>query len=138
MGVSTAWLFIPHCQQSIANMTLTSHFVRRGMEAAHGMHKHGMMAGSGSDDGSHGKPGDGHPLQIPPVAALVFFLSGLLAIIIMFCIAYTYGHLKLMVKVALIVMACWLLFTMLLVAEAHLLFGDKLGDMMKAMHGMGH
>ena len=67
-------------------MTLTSHFVRRGMEAAHGMHKHGMMAGSGSDDGSHGKPGDGHPLQIPPVAALVFFLSGLLAIIIMFCV----------------------------------------------------
>ncbi|KAK5467083.1 hypothetical protein LTS15_000053 [Exophiala xenobiotica] len=71
-------------------MTLTSHFVRRGMEAAHGMHKHGMMAGSGSesDDGSNG-----HPPQISPVAALVFFLSGLLAIIIMFCIAYTYGHL---------------------------------------------
>jgi hypothetical protein len=64
-------------------MTLTSHFVRRGMEAAHGMHKHGMIAGSGSesDDGSHV-----HPPQIPPVAALVFFLSGLLAIIIMFSV----------------------------------------------------
>jgi hypothetical protein len=43
--------------------------------------------------------------------------------------------LKLMVKVALIVMAFWLLCTMTLVAEAHLLFGDKLGEMMKAMHG---
>lgn len=45
---------------------------------------------------------------------------------------------KLMVKVALIVMAFWLLVTVLLVAEAHILFGDKLGEMMKAMHGMGH
>lgn len=42
---------------------------------------------------------------------------------------------KLIVKVAVIVMAFWLFFTMVLVAEAHILFGDKLGEMMKAMHG---
>ncbi|KAI1628287.1 hypothetical protein EDD37DRAFT_302949 [Exophiala viscosa] len=44
--------------------------------------------------------------------------------------------LKLMVKVALIVMAFWLAFTMVLVAEAHLIFGDKLGEMMKTVHGI--
>lgn len=44
--------------------------------------------------------------------------------------------LKLMVKVALIGMACWFLFTMILVAEAHIMFGDKLGEMMKTVHGI--
>jgi len=44
--------------------------------------------------------------------------------------------LKLMLKVAAIVMAFWLLCTMTLVAEAHLLFGDKLGEMMRTMHGV--
>lgn len=43
---------------------------------------------------------------------------------------------KLMIKVALIMMAIWVLFTIVLVAEAHLLFGDKLGEMMKAIHGV--
>ena len=43
---------------------------------------------------------------------------------------------KLMIKVALIVMACWILFTIVLVAEAHIMFGDRLGDMMKTMHGI--
>ncbi|KIW19504.1 hypothetical protein PV08_00076 [Exophiala spinifera] len=43
---------------------------------------------------------------------------------------------KLMIKVAVIVMALWLFFTMILVAEAHLLFGDKLGEMMRAIHGV--
>ncbi|KIW66287.1 hypothetical protein PV04_08484 [Phialophora macrospora] len=43
---------------------------------------------------------------------------------------------KLMIKVVLIFMACWLLVTIVLVAEAHLLFGDSLGHMMKTMHGI--
>lgn len=44
--------------------------------------------------------------------------------------------LKLMLKVVLIFMACWLLVTIVLVAEAHILFGDSLGHMMKTMHGI--
>lgn len=43
---------------------------------------------------------------------------------------------KLMIKVALIMMAVWVLFTIVLVAEAHLLFGDSLGEMMKTIHGV--
>jgi hypothetical protein len=44
--------------------------------------------------------------------------------------------LKLMVKVALIMMACWILFTTIMVAEAHIIFGDQLGEVMKTMHGI--
>lgn len=44
---------------------------------------------------------------------------------------------RLMVKVALISIACWALFTIVLVAEAHLLFGDSLGEVMKTIHGIG-
>ncbi|KIW23967.1 uncharacterized protein PV07_09709 [Cladophialophora immunda] len=44
--------------------------------------------------------------------------------------------LRLMAKVTLIFLACWLLFTIVLVAEAHILFGDKLGEMMKTVHGI--
>lgn len=43
---------------------------------------------------------------------------------------------KLMMKVSLIIMACWILFTIVMVAEAHILFGDQLGEMMKTMHGI--
>jgi tetrahydromethanopterin S-methyltransferase subunit F len=43
---------------------------------------------------------------------------------------------KLMAKVALVAISCWVLFTIVMVAEAHLLFGDSLGDMMKTMHGI--
>jgi len=43
---------------------------------------------------------------------------------------------RLMLKVTLIVIACWIFFTLVLVAEAHLLFGDSLGEVMKALHGM--
>ncbi|KIX99606.1 uncharacterized protein Z520_04239 [Fonsecaea multimorphosa CBS 102226] len=48
--------------------------------------------------------------------------------------------LRLMAKVTLIFLACWLLFTIILVAEAHILFGDKLGEVMKTVHGItrGH
>jgi hypothetical protein len=41
-----------------------------------------------------------------------------------------------MAKVALVAISCWVLFTIVMVAEAHLLFGDSLGDMMKTMHGI--
>lgn len=44
---------------------------------------------------------------------------------------------RLMIKVALISIACWALFTLVLVAEAHLLFGDSLGEVMKTVHGIG-
>ncbi|EHY58896.1 hypothetical protein ABEF95_006215 [Exophiala dermatitidis] len=43
---------------------------------------------------------------------------------------------KLMVKVSLILMGCWIGFTVVMVAEAHILFGDQLGDLMKTMHGI--
>lgn len=44
--------------------------------------------------------------------------------------------LKLMLKVVLVFMATWFLATIFMVAEAHLLFGDSLGNMMKTMHGI--
>ena len=44
--------------------------------------------------------------------------------------------LKLMVKVTLIFISCWLLVTIVLVAEAHILFGDNLGELLKSMHGV--
>ncbi|OAP56548.1 hypothetical protein AYL99_09727 [Fonsecaea erecta] len=44
--------------------------------------------------------------------------------------------LRLMAKVTLIFLACWLLFTIVLVAEAHILFGDKLGEVMRTVHGI--
>lgn len=44
--------------------------------------------------------------------------------------------LKLVVKVSIIMMTCWLLFTIVLVAEAHILLGDKLGEFMKSVHGI--
>lgn len=61
-------------------MTLTTHFVRRGMEAAH--HMHGMM----SSDPDDSQPGDGRSPQVNPVAALIFFLTGLLFMILLFSV----------------------------------------------------
>lgn len=45
---------------------------------------------------------------------------------------------RLMVKVALIAVSCWMLVIVVMVAEAHLLFGDSLGEVMKALHGATH
>ena len=44
--------------------------------------------------------------------------------------------LKLMIKVVFIFMASWILVSIVLVTEAHLLFGDSLGHVMKSMHGV--
>ncbi|EXJ80618.1 hypothetical protein A1O3_06902 [Capronia epimyces CBS 606.96] len=44
--------------------------------------------------------------------------------------------LKLMMKVVLLMMAAWILFTTVLVAEAHIMFGDQLGGIMKGIHGV--
>jgi len=44
--------------------------------------------------------------------------------------------LKLMVKVTLIFIGCWLFVTIVMITEAHLLFGDNLGNMMKTIHGV--
>jgi hypothetical protein len=43
--------------------------------------------------------------------------------------------LKLVVKVFAIIVAVWLSFSMVLIAEAHLLLGDQLGEIMKAIGG---
>ena len=43
--------------------------------------------------------------------------------------------LKLVVKVFSMIVAVWLLFSMVLVAEAHLLLGEQLGEIMKAIGG---
>jgi len=43
---------------------------------------------------------------------------------------------KLIAKVVTIFIAVWLLFTLVVVIEAHVLFGDNLGKMMKAVHGV--
>jgi len=42
---------------------------------------------------------------------------------------------RLMAKVAVIAISCWILATVVLVAEAHLLFGDSLPKVMKSLHG---
>ena len=44
--------------------------------------------------------------------------------------------LKLMVKVVFIFMASWVFVTIVLIAEAHILFGDSLGHVMKGVHGI--
>ena len=46
--------------------------------------------------------------------------------------------LKLVVKVFAIIVTVWLLFCMVLVVEGHLLFGDKLAEIIKAIGGKGH
>jgi hypothetical protein len=46
--------------------------------------------------------------------------------------------LKLVVKVFAIILTVWLLFCMVLVVEGHLLFGDKLAEIIKAVGGKGH
>ncbi|KIX03536.1 uncharacterized protein Z518_07089 [Rhinocladiella mackenziei CBS 650.93] len=69
-------------------MTLTTHLVRRGMDAVHNVH--GMMSDL---DGSHGHPGKDKPTKVPLGAVLTFFLTGLMFIVFLFCISYTYGHL---------------------------------------------
>jgi len=46
--------------------------------------------------------------------------------------------LKLVIKVFAILVAVWLSFSMVLIAEAHLLFGDQLGEIMKAIGGKRH
>lgn len=46
--------------------------------------------------------------------------------------------LKLVVKVFAIIVAVWLSFSMVLIAEAHLLLGDQLGEAMKAIGGKRH
>lgn len=46
--------------------------------------------------------------------------------------------LRLMLKVAGLVMAVWTLFTVVAVLEAHLLFGESFGGMMKGMHKLSH
>ena len=45
---------------------------------------------------------------------------------------------KLVVKVFAMIVTVWLLFCMVLVVEGHLLFGDKLGDIIKAIGGESH
>ncbi|KEF60500.1 uncharacterized protein A1O9_02061 [Exophiala aquamarina CBS 119918] len=63
-------------------MSLSQNLVRRGLDAAHGMH--GMM--SGSDQG------DKKPVHVSPIAALIFFLTALSMVALVFSIGYTYGH----------------------------------------------
>jgi hypothetical protein len=46
--------------------------------------------------------------------------------------------LKLVVKVFAIIVAVWLSFSMVLIAEAHLLVGDQLGEIIKAIGGKRH
>lgn len=46
--------------------------------------------------------------------------------------------LRTVIKVAGIIMACWLLFTVVTLTEAHLLFGPAFGEMMKSMHGIAN
>lgn len=60
-------------------MTLSTHLLRRGIEAAHGMH--GMM--SAKDEG-HGQPGDDHPGHVPALAALIFFVTAMSFIALLF------------------------------------------------------
>jgi len=44
--------------------------------------------------------------------------------------------LKLVAKVTAIILAVWVLFISVMVAEAHIMLGDKLSDVMKAIHGV--
>jgi len=46
--------------------------------------------------------------------------------------------LRTVVKVAAIVMSTWILFTIVAMLEAHLLFGPAFGEMMKSMHGVAN
>jgi hypothetical protein len=46
--------------------------------------------------------------------------------------------LKLVIKVFAIIVAVWLSFSMVLIAEAHLLLGDQLGEIMKAIGDKRH
>ncbi|EXJ90206.1 hypothetical protein A1O1_03305 [Capronia coronata CBS 617.96] len=69
-------------------MTLTTHILRRGLEAAHGIH--GAM--SDADQGDDGHSGGEAPSRVSPWAALLFFLTAVILMAALFCIAYTYGH----------------------------------------------
>jgi len=60
-------------------MTLSSHIVRRGIEAAHGL--------VSKSDGEQGKPGGDESPQIPAGAALIFILTGMLFLALMFCVS---------------------------------------------------
>lgn len=44
--------------------------------------------------------------------------------------------LRTVVKVAAVVMATWILFSFIIMAEAHILLGPAFGDIMKGMHGV--
>lgn len=46
--------------------------------------------------------------------------------------------LRTVIKVAAIVIATWFLFSAVLLIEAHALFGDSFGEMMKSMHGIAN
>ncbi|EXJ57635.1 hypothetical protein A1O7_07984 [Cladophialophora yegresii CBS 114405] len=65
-------------------MTLSTHIVRRGMEYAH----NGMLAATEIQ-----QPNDGNSTQVSPIAALIFLLTGLALILVLFSVGYTYGHL---------------------------------------------
>ncbi|KIV95010.1 hypothetical protein PV10_02718 [Exophiala mesophila] len=70
---------------TVAIMTLTTHLLRRSMHAAHSMHTtaNNMHSGKPHPDPEH---------HISPLAALIFFLTGLVFLILLFSIGYTYGH----------------------------------------------
>lgn len=46
--------------------------------------------------------------------------------------------LRTVIKVAAIIMATWLLFSFIIMMEAHVLFGDSFGEVMKSMHGIAN
>jgi len=58
-------------------MPLVEHIFRRGLDAAHGMH--GMM--SDSDQGGE------KPIHVSPIAALIFFVTSLVFIILIFSVS---------------------------------------------------
>ncbi|KIW80794.1 hypothetical protein Z517_07411 [Fonsecaea pedrosoi CBS 271.37] len=66
-------------------MSLSTHLIRRGIEAAH----HGMVAAAGSSD----QPAGGETPRISPLAAMIFVFSSLAFIVLLFSVGYTYGHL---------------------------------------------
>ncbi|EXJ67626.1 uncharacterized protein A1O5_08972 [Cladophialophora psammophila CBS 110553] len=66
-------------------MSLSTHLVRRGFDVAH----HGMVAATAGPE----QPGEGESPQVSPLAALIFLLSGLICVGLLFSVGYTYGHL---------------------------------------------
>jgi len=59
-------------------MPLSTYIVRRGIEAAH----HGMLAATSEPE----QPGDGKVTPISPFAALIFLLSGLVFMFLLFSV----------------------------------------------------